>query len=139
MNCLFILVLLGCCGRGRSCQMDRCSCRRACETVCDRSCERNCERPCEHRCESVCEQRCEPVCGIRHEPACECSCESSCEQQERTCQHTCKEDTGGCIEPRGMRYDSDMRSYGRMDTVPEMKSYTARPFPMYPESCGCSD
>ncbi|MBR2950883.1 MAG: hypothetical protein IKC46_13690 [Lachnospiraceae bacterium] len=136
MNCLFILVLLGCCGRGRMCQMDRCSCQRACETVCDRSCERNCERSCEHRCEPVYEH----VCETRREPACECSCESSCEQQERTCQHTCKEEcTGGCIEPRGMRYDTDMCSYGRMDTVPEMKSYTARPFPMYPESCGCSD
>ena len=133
MNCLFILVLLGCCGhrsnwgwnreRNDSCGCG-CSERRERSDSCERR-ERNDCRGCSERNER------NDGCGERRERDDSCGCER-------------RERNDGCdrADSRMMRYDEGMRSYGRMDTVPEMRDSResmSRSFPMYPESCGCND
>ena len=73
MNCIWILLLLSCCGGNHGCNANnKCEhnhcvcdrverCERNCERTCERSCERACERACEERCENRCENNCENV------------------------------------------------------------------------------
>ena len=141
MNCLFILVLLGCCGHTRSWgQNNRCRCMEGRERNDSCGCTKTCER--------------NDGCGCMdsHEKNDGCGCTETCGRS----------DGCGCIEPREknndygwgrersadcgcsehfdsgtMRYDAGMRSYARMDTVPDMKNSVYGSCPMYPENCGC--
>ncbi len=125
MNCLFLLVLLGCCngfgGRGNCCQgrvrPGSCGCERRQEREnCD--CERRQER---ENCD--CERRQEREnCGCeRRQEQENCGCERRQERENCGCERRVEQDCGydrRFAESRPSRYD-DGCAYG--DVIPEMR------------------
>jgi len=139
MNCLFVLVLLGCCRGNRRWNWGNtgkgdCAERRYREKACDCTERHDREESCGCAERRDREDNCRCTERYNRENSCSCAREEhgyqKQERKEQPCDCESRQVSGS------MRYDEGMRNYARMDTVPEMRE--GRACPMYPEDCSCS-
>lgn len=136
MNCLFLLVLICCCGhngRNRQGMCDSCDLRERRESGC------NCRR--DGDCDRNRENRTGRSCGCDRDDRAGRSCDREdrmnrscgCDRDDRMGRD--KDREGSCDCQRAARREAD--SCGCQDTVPGMNDSAARPYMGYQDSTRC--